>query len=236
MSAWLAQLLDEGFCVMPGPVPPSSAPALSRAYDAAVASADPADVRTSSNPARSTRITDFVNRDPIFDAVYVYEPILEAARAIIGERFKLSASHGRTIEPGATTQGLHVDVFRHDAAWPLVGFILMVDAFSLDNGATRFVARSHTQTASPADVMVDTTLDYDGQQLACGPAGSVIVFNGSTWHGFTANRTNRGRRSVQGAFIPRQGKAALDHAARIRPETRQRIGPVARYLLDLDPV
>jgi ectoine hydroxylase-related dioxygenase (phytanoyl-CoA dioxygenase family) len=236
MSAWLTPLLDVGFCVMPGPVPPSSVPALSRAYNAAVASADPADVRTSSNPARSTRITDFVNRDPIFDAVYVYEPILEAARAIIGEPFKLSAFHGRTVEPGATAQGLHVDVFRHDAAWPLVGFILMIDAFSADNGATRFVPRSHLTTSVPADAMVDTTDDHEGQQLACGPAGSVIVFHGSTWHGFTANLSNRGRRSVQGAFIPRQGKAALDHAARIRPETRQRIGPLARYLLELDPV
>lgn len=233
MSAWLAQLLDVGFCVMPGPVPPSSVPALSRAYDTAVASADPADVRTSSNPARSTRITDFVNRDPIFDAVYVYEPIVEAARAIIGERFKLSALHGRTIEPGATAQGLHVDVCRHDAAWPLVGFILMIDAFSADNGATRFVPRSHLTTSVPADVMVDTTDDHEGQQLACGPAGSVIIFHGSTWHGFTANRSSCPRRSVQGALIPRDGTSALDHAARIRPDTRRRIGPLAKYLLDL---
>ena len=234
MTPWLETLRDIGFCVIPGPVSPSAVAALSSAYDAAVASADPSDIRTSSNSARSTRIPDFVNRDPIFDLLYVYEPILEACRSIIGEHFKLSAFHGRTVEPGATAQGLHVDVFRDDPAWPLVGFILMVDAFSIDNGATRFVPRSHTITATPAEVMVDTTQDYDGQQLACGPAGSVIVFNGSTWHGFTANRSDRGRRSVQGAFIPRRGKAALDHAARIRPETRQRLGALGRYLLDLD--
>jgi len=233
MSAWLADLHESGFCVIPGPVPAPDVPALSPAYDAAVTAADPADVRTSINPARSTRITDFVNRDPIFDSLYVHEPILEACRSIIGERFKLSACHGRTVEPGATAQGLHVDVLRHDAAWPLVGFILMIDAFSADNGATRFVPRSHLTMRVPADVMVDTTDDYEGQQLACGAAGSVIVFHGSTWHGFTANRTSRPRRSVQGAFIPRSGKSALDHAARIRPETQRRIGPLAKYLLDL---
>ena len=234
MSGWLEQLHDAGFCSIPGPIPASDLQTLSQAYDAAVAAADPADIRASTNPARSTRITDFVNRDPIFDALYVYEPILEAARTIIGERFKLSAFNGRTVEPGATAQALHVDVLRHDAAWPLVGFILMVDAFSSENGATRFIPRSQTTTMCPAEVMRDPTLDYDGQQLACGPGGSVIVFNGSTWHGFTANRSNRGRRSVQGAFIPRAGTSALDHAARIRPETRQRIGSLARYLLELD--
>jgi ectoine hydroxylase-related dioxygenase (phytanoyl-CoA dioxygenase family) len=232
MNESLEQLYDIGFCVIPGPV--QDVAALSRAYDAAVASADPVDVRTSTNTARSTRITDFVNRAPIFDALYVYEPILEASRRIIGEHFKLSAFHGRTVEAGATAQGLHVDVRRDDAAWPLVGFILMIDAFSGDNGATRFVPRSQTMTTIPADVMMDPAHDYEGQQLACGPAGSVIVFNGSTWHGFTANRSGCGRRSVQGAFIPRAGKSALDHAARIRPDTQQRISSLARYLLDLD--
>ena len=44
---------------------------------------------------------------------------------------------------GRGPQALHVDVGRHAAEWPLVGFILMVDDFRPDNGATRFVPGSH---------------------------------------------------------------------------------------------
>jgi ectoine hydroxylase-related dioxygenase (phytanoyl-CoA dioxygenase family) len=35
------------------------------------------------------------------------------------------------------------DVQRDSSGWPLVGFILMIDAFRPDNGATRFVLGSH---------------------------------------------------------------------------------------------
>jgi ectoine hydroxylase-related dioxygenase (phytanoyl-CoA dioxygenase family) len=61
----------------------------------------------------------------------------------------------------------------------------------------------------------------------------MIVFDGSTWHGFTANRSGRRRRSIQGAFVPREGRQAIDQAARLLPETRDRLGPLARYLLDV---
>jgi ectoine hydroxylase-related dioxygenase (phytanoyl-CoA dioxygenase family) len=73
----------------------------------------------------------------------------------------------------------------------------------------------------------------DGEVLACGPAGSVIVFNGSVWHGHGANRSARCRRSVQGAFIPRESRAAIDQASRMRPEAYERIGDLAKYILDV---
>ena len=44
------------------------------------------------------------------------------------------------------------------------------------------------------------------------------------------------RRSIQGAFIPRNARSATNQAERIRPETLERIGDLAKYLLDLDIV
>jgi ectoine hydroxylase-related dioxygenase (phytanoyl-CoA dioxygenase family) len=151
----------------------------------------------------------------------------------MGRPFKLSTMHARTLEPGAPAQPLHVDVKREADAWPLVGFIVMVDEFRLENGATRFVPGSHWLSREPGELMKDATDDYEGQALACGPAGSIIVFNGSVWHGHTANRSARRRRSIQGAFIPREARSAINQAARIRPETLQRIGDLAKYVLDI---
>ena len=82
--------------------------------------------------------------------------------------------------------------------------------------------------------MTDRQANYDGQVLASGPAGSLIIFNGSTWHGYTANTSDAPRRSVQGAFIPRDGRAATDFSGRMRSETRARLGPLAHYVLALD--
>ncbi len=76
---------------------------------------------------------------------------------------------------------------------------------------------------------------YDRAVAAADPVDplSIVLFNGSTWHGHGANRSARPRRSIQGAFIPRDATAAIDQAARIRPETLQRIGPLAKAVLGL---
>jgi ectoine hydroxylase-related dioxygenase (phytanoyl-CoA dioxygenase family) len=223
------QLCDNGFVVMPGPVIRGGSARLSEAYDRAVLTADPEDVSIRS----STRVNDFVNRGPEFDGIYMYGPLLAACCRIIGRPFKLSTMHARTLEPGAPAQPLHVDVTHKADGWPLVGFILMVDEFSAKNGATRFVPGSHRLSQEPGELMKDATDDDERQVLACGPAGSIIIFNGSVWHGHAANRSARRRRSVQGALIPREARAAMNQASRIRPETVQRIGDLAKYVLDV---
>jgi ectoine hydroxylase-related dioxygenase (phytanoyl-CoA dioxygenase family) len=42
---------------------------------------------------------------------------------------------------------IHVDVERTSTGWPLLGFIFMVDEFTANNGATRFIAGSHHRGA-----------------------------------------------------------------------------------------
>ena len=216
------QLGNLGFVVLPGPAIPGGCERLSEAYDQAVAAAAPEDVSIRS----STRVSDFVNRGPEFDGIYLYGPLLAACCRIIGRPFKLSAMLARTLEPGAPEQPLHVDVQRGADGWPLAGFILMVDEFRPENGATRFVPGSHWLEGEPSAACGEPV-------LACGPAGSIILFNGSVWHGHTANRSTGRRRSIQGAFIPREARAAIDQASRIRPETTGRIGELARYVLDI---
>ena len=222
------ELRERGFVVLPGLLPSEQIEPVRRAYDAAAASAAADDVRVGST---TTRVNDFVNRGAEFDALYVLPPLLEACCDVIGRPFKLSSLHARTLRPHSPVSDLHVDVRRNSTDWPLVGFILMIDEFRPDNGATRFVPGSHQWPDTPEDVMRDPSAEHDGQLLACGTAGSLLVFNGSAWHGHTANRSDGPRRSLQGAFIPRDGCAGTDFSARMRPETRARLAPLAKYLL-----
>jgi hypothetical protein len=230
LPAAASELHERGFVVLPGPVVPARMEHVIRAYDAMVASASIHDVHTGGT---TTRVNDFVNRGDEFDALYVYPPLLEACCRTIGRGFKLSSMHARTLRPRTPAQELHVDVDRASADWPLVGFILMIDEFRPDNGATRFVPGTHHSPDVPEVVMADRRADYDGQLLALGPAGSLVIFNGSAWHGHTANTSDGARRSIQGAFIPRDGRAGTDFSGRMRTETRVRLGPRARYVLSL---
>lgn len=222
-----ARLRGSGFIVMAGPAVPGIIRRLSEAYDQAVATADAADVRVAS----STRVTAFVSRSPVFDGICVFPPLLAACCLIIGQPFKLSETRARTLEPGAPAQGLHVDVGANADGWPMVGFILMVDAFDAENGATRFLPGSHLSSDDPTDVMENPTDGHEEEVLACGPAGSMVISHASVWHSHTANRSRRRRRSLQGHFVPRNARSSVDHAARIGPEVLGRFGHVSRYVL-----
>lgn len=224
-----ARLHRDGFIVIPGPATPGGTERLSEVYDRVVSSADPADIRVAS----STRVTDFVSRDSEFDSIYIFPPLLAACCQIIGRPFKLSGTRARTLEPGAPVEAMHVDVRPGGDAWPIVGFILMVDAFDADNGATRFVPGTHRVPREPSESMNDCKSAHEDEALAHGPAGSMIVFNGSVWHSHTANRSPRRRRSLQGHFISRDARSSVDHAARVGPEMRARIGNVAKYVLEI---
>ena len=224
----LRELREVGFAVIPGPVAHGGLARLAEAYDSAVASAGREDVSVGST---TTRVSDFVNRGPEFDGLYVYRPVLEACCRVMGRPFKLSTMLARTVRPYSQAQNLHVDFRREADGWPMVGFIMMVDEFRSDNGATRFVPGSHEWPAIPDALMNDPRADYGGQVVACGPAGSVVVYNGSVWHGHAANSSGEPRRSIQGAYIRREDQSGDSPRARMSPETLARTGALAKYLL-----
>jgi ectoine hydroxylase-related dioxygenase (phytanoyl-CoA dioxygenase family) len=113
----------------------------------------------------------------------------------------------------------------------MVGFIFMVDEFRSDNGATRFIPGSHNWSTVPDKLSEDPLADYENQIVACGPAGSVIIYNGSVWHGHMANSCYEARRSIQGAYIRREARSGVNLPERMNPDTLSRIGSLARYVL-----
>lgn len=224
------ELRSAGLTVIPGPVASVRLARFAAAYDAAMNSGEAEDIKVGTS---TTRLYDFVNRDAEFDDLYIYPPLLEACWHIIRAPFKLSTTLGRTLRTHSAAQDLHIDIQRDSEDLPMVGFILMIDEFRPDNGATRFVPGSHLWPGVPENSAHGRQADYEGQVLACGPAGSLIIFNGSIWHGHTANRSGKVRRSIQGYFVRRGASSGIDLAARMRPETLARIGPLARYVLAL---
>jgi hypothetical protein len=139
--------------------------------------------------------------------------------------------HARTLRPKLPAQDLHVDYERDSLGWTMVGFIFMIDEFRGDNGATRFVPGSHLWSDVPHAILKDRKADYPGQVLACGAAGSMVLFNGSVWHGHTVNSSDKPRRSIQGAYIRRDAESGEDLPARIHPDTLSRISPLAKHML-----
>jgi ectoine hydroxylase-related dioxygenase (phytanoyl-CoA dioxygenase family) len=159
--------------------------------------------------------------------LFTHEPLLQAACKYIGSRFRLSGFHSRTVLPGAQAQALHQDVALGSDGWPLIGFIFMVDEFSDQNGATRFVPGTENLTSMPEGLAAG----HPAEERACGPSGSMIIFNGSVWHGFGANLTVKPRRSVYGALIPQQARAARDYQSSLPSAVWAQLSGGARKVL-----
>ncbi len=212
-----------GYAVLCGPLADAGLIAARQAVANAVACADGAEVHTGST---SVRVNGILDRVPELGALLDHEALLDAAREIIGGAFRLSSFHSRSVRPGARSQALHQDVAPDDEAWPLAGFILMLDPFTERNGATRFLPGSRGLAEfSEAGSKGHPT------ETACGRAGSLIVFDGSMWHGHGPNTTASWRHSVQGAFIPRSARPSVDFERVLSREAVRGLSPAARGLL-----
>jgi len=227
-AAASAELRELGFAIVPGPVQGDKLRILADAYDIAVERAASADV---SIGQWTTRVSDFVNRGPVFDGLYVFPPLLAACHFVIGSAFKLSTMHARTLRPYSGAQDFHQDFPADAEGFPMLGFILMLDEFRSDNGATQFIPRSHLNSV-PEDSLQNLAVEREAQPAACGPAGSLVLYNGAVWHGHGANPSAVPRRSIQGAFIRRECSSGANLPARMTPETLFRIGALAKYLID----
>ena len=127
------------------------------------------------------------------DAQAVDPLVLGVLDRVLGKGFVLCAPTAINIGPGETAQNLHCDDTVYPVARPhaelVVNTMWALDDFTADNGATHVVAGSHKWTGKRPDEGTQTV-------RAIAPAGSLIFFLGSAYHGGGANNTGKPRLGV----------------------------------------
>jgi hypothetical protein len=122
-------------------------------------------------------------------------------------RYQLNLGHLLQRGPGADEQWLHRDeVVWSDVPFPhpelqLASVIAFVD-FTKDNGATRLVPGSHRWPDRDLPVIEQMQAAIDPDQIAYAemPAGSAVIYLGSTIHAGGANVTDVARRGAHLSF------------------------------------
>jgi ectoine hydroxylase-related dioxygenase (phytanoyl-CoA dioxygenase family) len=185
--------------------------------------------------AGTIRLSDLVNKDPIFEVCFTHPRVLAAISHVLGGSLKLSSLNFRAALPGSGLQGLHADWGGAVAPgdYYVCNSIWLLDDFTESNGATRIVPGSQRSGKTPRDVMPDPAQPHPDEILLTAPAGTVVIFNSHTWHGGTLNRTDQPRRALHSYFARRDQTQQLDQKAYIRPETYERLSPAARFMLDV---
>lgn len=185
--------------------------------------------------AGTTRLSDLVNKAPVFEICFTHPRVLAAIDHVLGGDLKLSSLNYRAALPGFGLQGLHADwgVAVEPGNYYVCNSIWLLDDFTESNGATRLIPGSQRRGKMPRDVLADPSQSQPDELLVTAPAGTVVIFNSHTWHGGTLNRTDRPRRAMHSYFTRRDQTQQLDQTAYIRPETYQRLSPAARFILDV---
>ena len=154
--------------------------------------------------------------------------VLECMASHSGAAFQTEqperALHGSALGDG---QPLHADsgAIADDAGYFVANSVWLLDDFTPENGATRFIAGSHRWRRLPEP---DYYAAHPDEQLVLGKAGDVVVMNAHMWHGGTANRTAAPRRAMH-AYYTRYDQPQQQYQKRLlRAAVQARLSPEAR--------
>lgn len=163
-----------------------------------------------------------------FDDAATHPLVLSVLDRVLGQ-YQLSAPQAIQIGPGETAQNLH----RDDGVYPIgrphqelvVNTMWAIDDFTEANGATHVVPGSHTWAdRAPA-------VDEPGVRRAAMPAGSVMFFVGSVFHGGGANLTDRPRLGVILEYVVSWLRQQENQYLAVPRETVQGLSPRLQELL-----
>lgn len=112
-----------------------------------------------------------------------------------------------TKNSSAYVSKVHRDIRSFSAHLPLMmNMLVMLDDFTLNNGATYLLSSSHLQEEKPADEHF-----FKNAKQAVGTAGSILVFNSNLWHAAGENKTENPRRALTLTFTKPFMKQQLDY-------------------------
>ena len=141
------------------------------------------------------RIYNLLVHGAIYQQIPVHERVLPIIEGVLDQGCLVSSLSSINIGPGEAAQPLHADDQLIPLPKPHVSIICntmwALTDFTEANGATRLVPGSHKADRSPQP------FGEPARTLAAEmPAGSVLVFDGSLWHGGGANRTSERRLGI----------------------------------------
>jgi ectoine hydroxylase-related dioxygenase (phytanoyl-CoA dioxygenase family) len=142
------------------------------------------------------------------------------------EPFIVTQFSARDPHVGIPAQQLHIDSRFPGPPFALMTIVLwMLNDFTLESGATRLVPKSHLRPSYP-----ENGVEYPDEIRAVAPAGSVLIYNGSAWHGGGAKLLDLERWSVIVSYSRWFVKPAFDMTQNTPPELYAKLTPDRREL------
>jgi ectoine hydroxylase-related dioxygenase (phytanoyl-CoA dioxygenase family) len=155
-------------------------------------------IKPADNPFEGTktvRIYNLLARGKVYESIPVHPGVLPVVERILDRGCLVSSLSSIAIDSGETAQPIHADDQLIPLPRPHVPLVCntmwALTDFTEENGATRLVPGSHKADRAP-----ELGVENPPTIAATMRRGSVLVYNGSLWHGGGANRTRERRLGV----------------------------------------
>ncbi len=173
--------------------------------------------------ARTWRIYNLLARGAVFARIPTHPAVLPVVEGVLDRGCLVSSLSSIAIGPGEVAQPIHADDQLMPLARPHVATVCntmwALTDFTEANGATRVVPGSHLADHAPE---YGAPVESIPAEM---PAGSVLVWHGSLWHGGGANRTDRRRAGI-----------AMNYCAGwIRQQENQQLGIPLEIVRSFEP-
>ena len=231
------QLDQQGFLLLERLIPAETAMELrERALALAVAEQRAGTGHAYLANGSAQRVWNLVDKGEIFEEAVQHPKMLAAMEYLLGADCTLSSFTVNVLYPGAPDAGLHIDYPLSGLPAPRPNFpmvansVWFLDDWTLENGATSCVPRSHRRL----EAVPEPGVQYDDEVQICGPRGSVLIVNGAIWHGSSENKTNKPRVGLLGFFCRSILKPQQAHLELVSDDVVSRATPTLRRLLGFD--
>ena len=194
VAAHVARVQEDGFTIVEGAIEPALLDALTAELRRLETELDARPAANLFEGVRTVRIYNLLARGAIFAQVPVHERVLPIVEGVLDRGCLVSSLSSIAIGPGEAPQPVHADDMLIPLPRPHVPLVCntmwALTDFTDDNGATRVVPQSHLFDRAPELGRSYETVPVEMKR------GSVLVFNGSIWHGGGENRTEQRRVGV----------------------------------------
>lgn len=194
LDALAQRVREDGWAIARDWIPPELVEALVSGIDASMRSLAVPFGANAFLGLRTRRLFNLLARDPAFRAVPIFERTLGVVERVLDPECLLSSMTAIEISPGESRQPLHCDDGSHGLPRPGPPYgvvaIWALSDFTRENGGTHLVPGSHRFDRIPRRGDAPETVQVEM------PAGSVLFYNASLWHGGGANRSEARRLGI----------------------------------------
>jgi hypothetical protein len=227
------QLRERGWVMVPNVIPQADLPALRTAVLDSITDCGRRQVQSGATTQPDGTAHHSVGQYPAFDTFLERRYLCDvASRYFDGAAFILHAFNPACVQPAGKSylHQIHRDVRTHGGDFRfMLNVLVMVDPFTLENGATHVLSGSHRSAAPPDDAKF-----WAEAERLTGPAGSVVLFDSNLWHAAGHNGSSAARTALTLSYSRGFVKQQMDYPRFLGPKYGQAASPAMRQLLGYD--